>query len=513
MEDQRFEFPTIGGAVDKQAVLLAIDDALLPLKKNLCYYLSKPQVRPEPVLQPQRDNPNAPDDTATHFYGTVIHDEGRFRLWHYAVSPGYEPGTLLEGPVCYAESDDGLQWTRKTLGQVEFKGSRDNHAIALPETTTEGSFIIKDDDDPDATRRYKMVYECNSPHYHHYTLRTATSPDGLTWTPGSDLPLAEGIEPCSFYTYNGLYIINAQFAPAGVSEGGHNAGRQGFVWISPDFDTWLQEAAESFTLPEPGDLSLRGLGGVYDQVHLGTVAMSYGNVMVGLYALWHSRPNLGDWFGQSTTSGDFGLVVSNDGLRFREPVKGHIYLAGEDSPPAAVPGKSFPTILCQGNGFLNVGDETRIYHGRWRNAPYVNRSIAIDRDHVDDYYQNLYYAEIGLATLPCDRWGALGLFPDKEQGSVWSAPITVPRVGCALTLNADAAASMRVELSDERFKLLPEYSGSNSGTTTDDGLDCPVSWPRGSLAALGGQRVRLRVHLTKVGETPPTLYAVYLRAA
>ena len=34
------------------------------------------------------------------------------------------------------------------------------------------------------------------------------------------------------------------------------------------------------------------------------------------------------------------------------------------------------------------------------------------------------YSEIAVATLPRDRWGALGLFPDKSEGSVWSAPGT-----------------------------------------------------------------------------------------
>ena len=51
-------------------VLLAIDDHLLPFRRDLCYYLSKPTVRVEPVLAPSEDNPNAPDHQVAHFYGT-----------------------------------------------------------------------------------------------------------------------------------------------------------------------------------------------------------------------------------------------------------------------------------------------------------------------------------------------------------------------------------------------------------------------------------------------------------
>src|SRR5580692_9971737 len=40
-----FSFPASGVRVKGRAILHAIDDLYLPLKKNLCYYLSKPNVR------------------------------------------------------------------------------------------------------------------------------------------------------------------------------------------------------------------------------------------------------------------------------------------------------------------------------------------------------------------------------------------------------------------------------------------------------------------------------------
>ena len=67
-----FYFPLTGITAEGEAVLLAIDEVSLPLRSNLCYYMTKPTVRPEPVLTPSRDNPNAPDYLATHFYGSVL---------------------------------------------------------------------------------------------------------------------------------------------------------------------------------------------------------------------------------------------------------------------------------------------------------------------------------------------------------------------------------------------------------------------------------------------------------
>ena len=99
------------------------------------------------------------------------------------------------------------------------------------------------------------------------------------------------------------------------------------------------------------------------------------------------------------------------------------------------------------------------------------------------------------------------------MGSVWSAPVRLPATGCRVALNADHANRMTVEVSDADFKLLPEYSGSRSGKSDQEGgLDCAVSWPAGSLSALGGKTVRFRMHMNKEGGSSPRLYAVYLKS-
>lgn len=497
MVSTTFCFPTMGVEVERHAILLAIDDYLLPLKRNLCHYLTKPAVRAEPVLLPSHNQPDAPDYLSTSFYGAVLLDEGRFRMWYCPSTLDPNTKELTLGPPCYAESEDGIIWSKPVLGQVEFRGSRTNNAMTFPETLIETVAVIKEPDDPNPQRRYKMVY---NPHHDEvsFTIRTATSPDGITWTPGPELPVQSFCEPGSFYKHNGLYVVNGQvISPWSRSEGGHGSGRQAYAFASPDFSRWLQESAESFTLPEPADPAARGVGKPYDQVHIGVGATSFGTVLVGLYAIWHDHAAPDSWFGYDIISADLGLVVSNDGLHFREPVKGYVYLAADDSPVTPVAGATHPNILCQGNGILNVGDETWIYHGRWRNT----------------YYGEDSYSEIALATLPRDRWGALGLYPDATEGSVWSAPVVIPEGGCDVLLNADDANGMRLELADERFNLLPDYSGPASGFThSESGFTCPVQWPQGNLTGLSGTAVRLRIHLKKEAVLTPRLYAIYLAA-
>jgi hypothetical protein len=189
-------------------------------------------------------------------------------------------------------------------------------------------------------------------------------------------------------------------------------------------------------------------------------------------------------------------------VKFREPVKGHRFLRRDESLVTPVPGHNFNTILCQANGILNVGDETRIYHGRWRNADGRNEKDTLRH----------YSGEVALATLPRDRWGALGLNPGAAEGTVCSAVLELPTSGGEIVLNADNARATRVEFIDEHFQPLPDFSGANNGTLdTDGGLDCIVRWPQGSLASLGGKKVRLRIHLVQQGDNAPRLFAVTLR--
>jgi hypothetical protein len=518
---------------DSATLLLAIDDVSLPLRKNVCLFLNKPAVRREPVLEPSAKS-DAPDNLAAHFYGTVLHDGGRFRMWYYACHRGLNPDwpptkrqqvakqpgwvkgrredfEIGQGPLCYAESADGIVWTKPALGQVLFKGSRDNNALDLPHTIVSGAAVIRDDADPDPARRYKMVYqffpEQTDPPLPEYgtqpSIACAVSPDGLAWKVVAMPFVNEFVEHCSFIRHGGRYIVHYQAfggerRSGAFTEGGARGGRMGLAHWTYDFARWPDLWQWAFALPEPADPGLRGVPNPYDQVHLGVGAASFGNVCVGLYGLWHDRVHFGE------ISGDLGLVVSNDGVRFREvtAAPGQPYIHRDDSPATPVAGRSLKTILCQGNGILNVGDETRIYHGRWLNP-------GVDVEALN----TLYRADVALATLPRDRWGWLALNPGVTEGTVGSAVISLPGQAPEIVVNADAARGLRVELLDERFEPIAGFSGPDSGSpAAADGLDCPVVWPRADLAAQAGRPVRVLVHLHDSGQGTPRLYAMSVRS-
>ncbi len=512
--------------------LLAIDDHSLPLRKNTCLYLNKPAVRHEPVLVPEPAECNAPDNLAIHFYGTVLHDNGKFRMWYYACHRGEnpdwppekkqqivnKPGWLIgikegyevyQGPICYAESDDGINWIKPDLGQVLFKGNYQNNAIDLPHTLVSGAAVIRDDDDPDLEQRYKMIYqyfpdqtEPQIPEYGNSpSIACAISPDGIRWKVTAIPFINQFVEHCSFIKHNHQYIIHSQVFPgnnwsAVYNEGGTAGGRTGVAHCSYDFDNWPDLWARSFALPEPVNPENRGADYAYDQVHLGVGAASLGNVCVGIYGLWHSAA-----FGESFAdiSCDLGLVVSNDGIHFREPgvISGQVFINHNDSLATPAQGHDFNTILCQGNGIVNVDDETRIYHGRWRNAGQKAEDIS-----------EYYYAEVALATLPRDRWGHLTLNPDTNAGAICSAPVDISDGIIEISINADGTENITVDLLDN--KMHPIDGFTNGKINGADGLNCPVKWEHKELNEIKEQQIRIKLKINQKSCIQAKVYAVYI---
>ncbi|PYV15884.1 MAG: hypothetical protein DMG07_08855 [Acidobacteria bacterium] len=142
-----------------EAVFFAFDDHAIPFRRNLALTLATPEKHPaNPVLR--RGDAGKPDATwAT--WGTVLRIAGKFRMWYSAVGTRAELEKNMVR-LAYAESDDGVHWTKPSLGQVEYGGSKQNNLIDL-ETTVEAPAVLYEPEANDASQRYKMVYISHKP--------------------------------------------------------------------------------------------------------------------------------------------------------------------------------------------------------------------------------------------------------------------------------------------------------------------------------------------------------------
>lgn len=99
----------------------------------------------------------------TSAYATFLHDEaaGKYRLYFRGLNHEGRKATH-DATTCYAESEDGIHWTRPNLNKFEFEGSKDNN-IVLDVTRTpnaiNGSFTPFIDTNPDAreSERFKAI--------------------------------------------------------------------------------------------------------------------------------------------------------------------------------------------------------------------------------------------------------------------------------------------------------------------------------------------------------------------
>src|SRR5690606_4177154 len=89
----------------------------------------------------------------------------------------------------YAESDDGIHWTKPNLGFAVYNGTRDNNLVFPnfndPERQPVGfnagvGLVVRDDEEPDPARRYKMIFMSDTINEGN-TIYLTWSADGIHW--------------------------------------------------------------------------------------------------------------------------------------------------------------------------------------------------------------------------------------------------------------------------------------------------------------------------------------------
>ena len=162
---------------------LFIDDALIASKYGVKRTLHPCVKHETPVLEPDLNNPwehGGPDQSRrVHLYGTTMYDAayGKYRMWymcrmgpHWRFKANEIPGLYVPRPdrnpstyrgktrdaygrkfvendrgdlTCYAESDDGLTWTKPNLGLFEFNGNPNNNIV----WDLHGACVFRDDEE------------------------------------------------------------------------------------------------------------------------------------------------------------------------------------------------------------------------------------------------------------------------------------------------------------------------------------------------------------------------------
>lgn len=176
------------------------DDASIDRKEGVERVVPSPHKLATPVLAPSSAWENQGFGQVSVLFDDV---ERKFKMWYRAdcdslqKSAGDSSSPVIERDpsgrrhfLCYAQSLDGVQWTRPALKRFTFDGSDENNIVMeVGAGDTVFSNIVSDAADPDPNQRYKALGFDVSKHTNISGrtgrvagIHTAFSADGIVWT-------------------------------------------------------------------------------------------------------------------------------------------------------------------------------------------------------------------------------------------------------------------------------------------------------------------------------------------
>jgi hypothetical protein len=456
--------------------------------------------------QPQRHaaNPLLVGPTIKHqvAYCSVYRDPatGRYQMWYQMTGAGCVVG--------YAESADGIAWTKPELDILTFKGIPDRNVVLTSEDHYDAAVVV-DPPGGDSARRYKMAYwsipetkdeavkakakDLRGPEGGMYV---AFSPDGIHWTkhPGpvlhgaygraSDPPYPEDPRPMGWLnsvsdvldaTYDPVRKKYVVFAKGWIDgPDGRTFWKRSVVRTeSDDFLTWAP--AQFVMAPDEHD---------------GVRPAAYPGTRQGVQL--HSAPAFvheGVWFGLAQLA-DFEthgqqpieLCLSRDGFTWLRPFRDTMFL------PVGPTGSFDSARLWSNATPVVLEDEIRFYYGGAENPWSFGRKVS-----EWGSKKKLPRTGIGLATLPRDRFA--GLRPLEKIGQLTLRARSLAGVK-RMTVNADASKGVvRVELLDASGYRLPNFTKADAIPLTGDNLRHPVAWKSTDVTKAPAGGIMIRLHL------------------
>ncbi len=469
----------------QEATLFAFDDYSIPFTWGLRRQLiAGKRFGPGNPVVVHLGGEGEPDNLSVRFYGTVIQFGDELRMWYLGRG---DKALNLKGSKSnlrplYAVSKDGVNWEKPKLGLIEYNGNKQNNILDFMggEYALAEYVVIHDPEDPDPSRRFKMVFECGK---YNNGISVAYSPDGLRWTESPKNPVGSTIEESGLIRFNGCYYVNGQ------AGGQWGAGRKMQTFASYDFEHWTRSNVLSFRrgplVEETPEIT-----NTIEEVHLGASLINKGNVVLGIYGQWHGVPG-GD---RHYIRMDLGLVISNDGMHFREPIPDYAFMPAFEE--AELPVTSRAPSVAQGQGMANIGDKTHYWYEAWGDG--LVRMATWERDRLG--YFNAYVGE----------GGATAKAPAAE---LTSCPMRLSNEGNKVFLNAGGLsekAELTVEIQDREFEPIRGFTAAECDPIRVSGFRQPVTWKgKGEFPAFP-HPIRVRVMFGGDLIERIKLYAIYV---
>ncbi|MCZ2077816.1 MAG: hypothetical protein LC130_22790 [Bryobacterales bacterium] len=200
------------------------------------------------LQQPREMGPvhkfDKPWEGAFSGYSTLIKDGNLYRLYYRGIPTSGSDGRTGE-VTCYAESCDGIRWTRPNLGLHEVHGTKQNNVIlATPPFTHNFAPFLDTRPGVPASERFKGIGGTGKS-----GLAAFASADGIRWRKLREEPILPP-GPARYDSQNLAFYSEAEGRYVCYFRTFRRIGSQNYRWISrttsADFLTWAPPEEMSF---------------------------------------------------------------------------------------------------------------------------------------------------------------------------------------------------------------------------------------------------------------------------
>ena len=439
--------------MDFSGLELFLDDERLSYTRNLRRQVMRPVLHPRnPVMR--REHPWEASHVA--MYGGLHFDEERerFRMWYNAFGARYYDQQML----AYAESADGIVWEKPKLDVRRYPGHRGRTNILFgPECNIHGPGVIPHPD-PDATDRWLLLFD-SYPKFRPDAAAlgitgrwsyTATSPDGLRWSPELGRPAFGGkADSAQCVLWDPARRVFRAYSRLTTTDAFGQRIRTFRLLESTDFEKW-GDPMEVFRPDEEDgapDTQLQQLAvSLYEGIYVGFVTM----FRISQYVVEPGGRHIDEGIQVDASQ----LITSRDGVRFdRVGDRARVF---EPAPKGygATGYRLAPHVLVHDDEIRIYLSSNRSRAGRWKGL------------------------EIGLATLPKDRFVALLPERLREPALVELTPMRYGDKALWLNASIGKVGRVRAELADMGGATLPGFSKEDAVVLTGDNLRHPLRWQR-----------------------------------
>ncbi|MAE60813.1 MAG: hypothetical protein CMJ49_05580 [Planctomycetaceae bacterium] len=434
------------------------------------------------------------EQTRLQIYGrSVIWDPaaGKFRMYYIASAHAEQwkwirmSGRVLPGHAtlpAYAESEDGLTWTKPMLGQCLFEDEADTNVLDVTRGQSFESGVLYDPHDPEPRRRYKLFFWDQEAHLHgpgdleyenwghdcvmrvrdaagevtyehSYTdwgIEVAFSADGVNWTRHAGDPVikcySDTGQSVLFDERLGKYVAFGRFNMKKLAGGGEYQAHRSVARVtSEDFVHWSDP--ELVLTADHHDVE--GL-----QINSMPVDL-YEGVYIGMMETFEP--------GATHHASSIQLATSRDGVRWTRVADRCSFL---DPDPGGWDAKG----LRPGSALIVRDDRLMMYYSSGREQ----------------------FEGTGLATWRRD--GFVSLNAGRTAGELLTTAFVAG--GTELHLNVDTSrGEVRVQVCDAQGLTLED--GAVGVVRGVDSTDVTVVWKEGDIASRRGRPVSLRVTLAE----------------